>query len=157
MAVSLSIIGFNMREEIPKESIKFDKEINRLVVTLDDGTEIEISPKDVRDQLPILDKEEKVRDLFMMIHDIEREKFTRMKYFITKMKELEKGIEDARTALGKCNKAVCVKKMQVMIKSYVDSKNALAEIRRTVGLLEKEKKPLRMRIASLGHDPDDFI
>lgn len=157
MTASLYLLGFRMREEIPKESIKYDKETNRLVITLDDGTEIEVSPKDIRNQLPTLNAEEKVRDLSMMIHDIEREKFTQMKYFITKMKELEKGIEDARGDLAKCQKAVCVKKMQVMIKSFVDSKNALAEIRRTVGLLEKQKKPLRMRIASLGHDPDDFI
>ena len=144
------------REEIPKEDIKYDKETNRVVIKLSSGEEIEISPQTIRDILPILNKEEKVKDLLMMIHDIEKEELTRISFFIKKMKELDKGIHDAREGLTKCEKAVCVKKYSVLIKSFVDSKNALAEIRRIITLLEKMKIPIRIRIAKLGQDPDEY-
>jgi len=144
------------REEIPKEDIRYEKETNRVVIKLSDGKEIDISPQTIRDILPTLNKEEKVQDLLMMIHDIEKEELSRMSFFIQKMKDLDKGIDNARVGLSNCQKAVCVKKYSVLIKSYVDSKNALAEIRRAITLLEKMKIPIRIRIAKLGHDPDEY-
>lgn len=147
----------SIKEEVPEENIKYDKETNRVIIKISDEMELEITPQTIRKILPTLNEKEKVKDLFMMIHDIEKEKLTRMSFFVKKMKELEKGIDDARGELKECEKAVCVKKYSVLIKSYVDSKNALAEIRRTITLLEKLKKPLRIRIAQLGHDPDEYV
>lgn len=145
-----------IRMELAKEDITFDKTKNRVIIKVK-GEEFEIQPQIVRELLPVLTEEEKVKDLFMMIHDLNREKLTRMNFFIAKMKELEKGVDDARVELKKCGKMTCIKKWQVIIKSYVDSKNTLAEIRRTITLLEKNKKPLLMRIAKLGQDPYDYL
>lgn len=144
-------------EEVPKEKIKFDKKINRVIIELSDGKKVEIEPQIIRDVLPILNEGEKIKDLYMMIHDIEMERLTRISLFNKEMLRLEKGIDDARQGLKDCTTAVCVKKYSVLIKSFVDSKNTLAEIRRTITLLEKMKKPLRIRIAQLGHDPDEYI
>lgn len=144
------------RGEIPKEDIQYDEEINRLVISLPSGEEYVISPQVIREFLPTKTGEEKAKDLAMRIHDINKEKLTRMRYFITRMKELEKDLEEVRKGLKECTKPVCVKKYQVMIKSFVDSKNILAEIRRTIGLLEREKAPLRTRIAKLGFDPEEL-
>lgn len=144
------ILGKKM--EISKEDIRYDGETNRIIITTDDG-EITLTPQIIREILPTMSEEEKVRDLSMMIHDINREKFTRMKFFIAKMVELRKGIDDAREELKNCMKMTCVKKWQAIIKSYVDEKNTLAEIRRTIGILEKQKPAIRARIAKLGHDP----
>ena len=143
--------------EISKENMHYDKETNRLVITTDDETKIEISPQIIRKFLPVKNEEEKVRDLAMMVHDINREKFARMKFYVIKMKELQVGIEKARKKLESdgCNKMACVKKWQAVIKSYVDEKNTLAEIRRTIGILEKQKPAIRARIAALGYDPTE--
>lgn len=146
------------RETISKDDINFDKETNRITIALENGAEIEISPTDIRDVMPVIDEKEKVKELFMMLHDLEKEKITKSAFFIKKMKELGKGIQDARAELEKCHKIACVKKWTAVVKSYVDEKNALAEIRRSVGLLDKTvKKPLQIRIATLGHDPNDYI
>jgi len=141
--------------ELSKEDIRYDKKANRVIISIA-GEEIILTPQIIREILPVMDEKEKAKDLAMMIHDINREKLARMEFFVTKMKELEKGIQDAREELKKCGKIVCIKKWQAVVKSYVDEKNALAEIRRTIGLLEKDKKPLRTRIARLGFDPKEL-
>lgn len=146
--------------EIEKEDITYNKNKNRIIVVVDDGGfkgKIQIAPQVIRDFLPTMDENEKLKDLFMIIHDLEREKLARMRYFIGRMKELEKGIGTARTELEKCDDMTCVKKWQAVIKSYVDAKNALAEIRRTITLLEKNKQPLLMRIAKLGRNPEEYL
>lgn len=146
------------RELIGKNSIKFDNQTNKIVITLPEGNEIEISPSIMREFLPIISEEEKVKELFMMIHDLEKERLTKMTFYTKKMTELEDGIKTARTELEKCEKMMCIKKWQAVIKSYVDEKNTLAEIRRSVGLIDKTlKKPLEVRIAALGHNPNDYI
>ena len=146
------------RETISKDDITFEKETNRIVITLMSGKEIEIPPIDMREVIPVISEEAKIKELFMMLHDLEKEKITKMTFYINKMVELENGIQDAREELKKCTKIQCIKMWTAIIKSFVDEKNALAEIRRTVGLLDKTvKKPLSVRIAVSGHNPNDYI
>lgn len=129
--------------------MRFDKENNRIVIEIDGEEPILISPQAIRDLLPTISEEEKIKDLEMIIHDIDREKLTNMRDYIAKMKELDSEINKVREELTNCEKAICVKKWGEVIKSYIAQKNALAEIRRAIGLLEKDKKELRIRIAKL--------
>jgi len=131
------------------EGIIFDKEKNRIIIDMEGITTIEIPPQDLRDLLPVKTEAEKIDDLKMILHDIHRERLTKLNYYITRMAELAKSMDAGRKELKKCGKMVCVKKWQAVIKSYIDEKNALAEIRRAVGLLWKDEKKLMARIARL--------
>lgn len=143
---------------IEKDSIKLDKSTNRIIISLPDGPKVEICPMDIREFLPVINEEDKVKELFMMLHELDKEPLTQMTFYTRKMTELEDGIESARKQLSNCETNQCVNKWKVIIKSYVDEKNTLAEIRRSVGLLDKiRRKPLEYRIAALGHDPNDRI
>lgn len=128
--------------------IRFDKANNRLVLTTDNNEEILISPQCIRDLLPTMSEKEKIEDLEMILHDIEREKLTKMENYIKSMRDIQSKIESAREKLISAPPKD-VKKWDVVIKSYIAEKNALAEIRRAVGLLEKDKKTIRIRIARL--------
>lgn len=129
--------------------MRFDKENNRLVLTTDGGEEVFISPQCIRDLIPTLTEEEKIKDLEMILHDIDREKLTKMESYMALMRKLQDGITEARESLKKADNALEIKKWEAVGKSYVDEKNALAEIRRAVGLLEKDRKAIRVRIARL--------
>ena len=140
--------------EIDETDIRYDKEKNRIVISID-GKDIWISPLFLRNLLPVKNEEEKVKELAMLIHDINREKLTRMTTFMNKSREIEKAILDTLTDLQKCSKAICIKKYEAIIKLHKQRMVVLAEIRRAVGLLNKEKQELRMRIAHLGINPED--
>jgi hypothetical protein len=137
-----------------KMEIRFDKENNRLVLTTDNGEEVFISPQCIRDLLPTMNEEEKIKDLEMILHDIDREKLTKMESYMALMRKLQDGITEAREELKKADSAILIKKWEAVGKSYVDEKNALAEIRRAVGLLEKDRKVIRVRIAKLETQSD---
>jgi len=133
---------------IENPEMEYDEKTNRVVIKIDE-TEVLITPDAIRTILPKKDEKEKVEDLKMVLHDIDMEQLTKMNYYIAKMKELDKGIIDATDELKKAETMVQIKKWQAVVKSYVDRKNALAEIRRAVGLLEKYKKAIKIRIAKL--------
>jgi len=141
--------------EIDKTDIRYDEKKNRIIISFDDN-EIEIPPYYIRDFLPTMKEEEKAKDLAMMIHDINREKLTRMTAFMSKSREIEKAILDTLSALSKCEKIVCIKRNDAIIRLHKQRMIVLAEIRRAVGLLNKEKQELRMRIANLGINPEDI-
>jgi hypothetical protein len=134
--------------EINDSNLKFDAQRNRLVITIDEN-EILITADAIRDLMPVKDEKQKVEDLKMVLHDIEMEQLTKMNFYIKTMKELDDGIVKATDKLREAEDMIQIKKWQAVIKSYVDRKNALAEIRRAVGLLEKYKKEIRVRIAKL--------
>jgi len=137
-----------------KMEIRFDKENNRLVLTTDNGEEVFISPQCIRDLLPTMNEEEKIKDLEMILHDIDKEKLTKMESYMALMRTLQKGITEARDELKAADTALEIKKWEAVGKSFVDEKNALAEIRRAVGLLEKDRKVIRVRIAQLETQSD---
>lgn len=132
----------------------FDEKKNRIIIETDEGTEVEIPPQKIRDLLPVISEEEKIKELQMVLHHIEMEQLTKMEDYINRMAKIAKDMDEARKDLKKCNDMTCVKKWAAVIKSFVDKKNTLAEIRRSVGLLEKTKKEIRTRIAKLetGHN-----
>ena len=134
--------------------IRFDKENNRLVLTTDKGEEVFISPQCIRDLLPTMNEEEKIKDLEMILHDIDKEKLTKMESYMALMRTLQTGITEAREKLKEADTALEIKKWEAVGKSFVDEKNALAEIRRAVGLLEKDRKVIRVRIAQLETQSD---
>jgi len=144
------------QKEVGKDKIRLDKAINRIIITLDSGDEISIMPATLREYLPCLTEDEKVKELFMMIHEIEKEKLIHEQYYVEEIKRLNKGLSDARSQLTSGAKMVEVKRLQVIIKSYVDEKNNLIELRRIVNLLEKQKAPLRTRLAELGHKLEEM-
>ena len=133
---------------IENPEMEYDKKTNRVVIKIDE-TEVLITPDAIRTILPKKDEKEKVEDLKMVLHDIDMEQLTKMNYYIVKMKALDKGIADATKKLEDAKTMLDVKKWQAVTKTFVDRKNALAEIRRAVGLLEKYKKTIRIRIAKL--------
>lgn len=137
--------------ELTKENIKYNEKKNRVIITLTNGTKITITivPHQLRDILPTLDAMERIKDLEMIIHDIEREQLTLMSSYVTEMRRIARGLADARGELDSCSKIVQIKAVQVKIKSFVDEKNVLAEIRRTIGILEKQKKEYRTRKARM--------
>ena len=144
------------QKEVGKDKIRLDKSLNRIIITLDSGDEISIMPATLREYLPCLTEDEKVKELFMMIHEIEKEKLINEQYYVEEIKRLNKGLSDARSQLTSGAKMVEVKRLQVIIKSYVDEKNNLIELRRIVNLLEKQKAPLRTRLAELGHKLEEM-
>jgi len=145
-------------EEIEQENFKYDKDSNRMIITLEDGTEIKVKTTTLREIIPVINEEDKIKELFMILHDIDKEVLTKSSFFIRKMVALEKGIEDARTSLEGAQTMIEVKKWTAIIKSFVDSKNALAEIRRTIGLIDKiSRKPINIRLSALGHDPTEYL
>ena len=145
-------------EEIEQENFKYDKDSNRMIITLEDGTEIKVKTTTLREIIPVINEEDKIKELFMILHDIDKEVLTKSSFFIRKMVALEKGIEDARTSLEGAKTMIEVKKWTAIIKSFVDSKNALAEIRRTIGLIDKiSRKPINLRLSALGHDPTEYL
>lgn len=100
-----------------------------------------------------LTEEDKVRELATMIHEIEKEQLSKIGTFMEKMIELDKKMEEATKKLEDAEDLAEAKKWDMVIASYVKRKNVLAEVRRSIGLLERKKKPLRVRIAKLGFDP----
>lgn len=134
--------------EIENPEMRYDEKLNRIVIDLTDF-EIYVTPDAIRTILPTKNEKQKVEDLKMVLHDIDMEQLTKMNYYIVKMKELEKGMVDTVGKLEKAETMMEVKKWQAVIKSFVDRKNALAEIRRAVGLLEKYKRSIRIRIAKV--------
>jgi len=127
-------------------TVRYERSTNTIIVE-ENGQKIEVSPQEIRNVLPHLSDEDRIKDLEMIIHDIEREQLSSMFEYVKKMKELQQGIEDSRVELGKCMKKICVDKWKVIIKSYVDEKNTLAEIRRTIGILQRKKKEIEWRKA----------
>jgi len=130
-------------------TISFEKDLNRIKIITDNGEEIQITPQQIRDLLPVMNEEEKIKDLEMIFHDIDREALTKMEAYISVVKKIETDIQGARNELEKCTDMICIRKWQAVIQSYVDQKSILAEIRRAVALLEKDRRTLRMRIAEL--------
>jgi len=126
----------------------FDEKKNRLIIQVG-GKEIELPPQDIREILPYKDKAQRVKDLRMIIHDIEREELTQIETFIARMVALDKAMDKIETDIKNCAKLKDVKKHEGRLKALVARKNACAEIRRAVALLEKKKKGLRVRIAKL--------
>lgn len=136
-----------MSQENPE--MEYDIKTNRIIITDSTGNKILVTPDAIRDILPTKNEKEKIDDLKMIFHYIEMEKLTKMNEYIVTIKKLDDGIVQAMKKLETAETLVHVKKWQAMVKSFVDRKNALAEIRRAVGLLEKDKKSIRIRIAKL--------
>jgi len=126
----------------------FDEKKNRVIIKVG-GKEIELPPQDIREILPYKDKAQRVKDLRMIIHDIEREELTQIETFIARMVALDKAMDKIEVDIKGCGKLKDVKKHEGRLKALVARKNACAEIRRAVALLEKKKKGLRVRIAKL--------
>ena len=130
-------------------TISFEKDLNRIKIITDGGEEILITPQQIRDLLPPKDEAEKLKDLEMILHDIDREELINMLKYIATIKELEDGIREAREELKQCDDMKCIKKWQAVVQSYRDEKTAIAEIRRAVALLEKDRRTIRIRMAKL--------
>ena len=135
--------------------ITFDKMKNCLVVILDNGDKVEIDPIRITENMPKLNARERIKDLQMMIHYIDRQQLSKLNHIFSKVPIFDKGIQDAREELKKCKKTPCVKKWQAISKTYVDEKNNLRELRLSINLLGKRKAELRTQIAKLGFDPDE--
>ena len=145
-------------EELSEENFEYNKETNRIIITLSNDEKFSVSNSTLREVIPVIDEEEKIKELFMILHDMDKEVLTKANFYNKKMVELEKGIADARKKLEQADSMLEVKKWTAVVKSYVDSKNALAEVRRTIGLIDKiSRKPIRLRVAALGHNPNEFI
>jgi len=149
----------SVMEELREENFEYNKETNRFIITLENKTKIEVSATTlIENIIPIVSEEEKIKELCMILHDMDKEVLTKANFYIKKMIELTKGIDSARDSLKDADSMLAVKKWTAIVKSYVDSKNALAEVRRTIGLIDKiSRKPIRLRIAALGHNPNDYI
>lgn len=126
----------------------FDEEKNRIIIEVE-GKVIEIVPQEIRDLLPFKDKHERVKDLIMIIHDVEREELTQIETFIKECKKIDKALSNCETNIKGAPTIRDLKKQEALIKLYLARKNALAEVRRAVALLEKKKTALRVRIAKL--------
>lgn len=126
----------------------FDEKKNRIIIEVG-GKKIEIPPQDIREILPYKDKAQRVQDLRMIIHDIEREELTQIETFIGRMVELDKAMDKIESDIKGCGNLKDVKKHEGRLKALIARKNACAEIRRAVALLEKKKNALRVRIARL--------
>lgn len=138
-----------LENEIKEPSIALDKKNNRIIISIDDA-KFTIPIYEVRKVLvPLASEEEQIRELQQALHEIEKENLVKMYLYIQKVKELADGIAGARVELSKCDKMLCVKKYDTIIKSYNYEKNNIVEIRRTVNILEKNKKELRAKIARL--------
>lgn len=135
--------------------ISFDKMKNCLVVILDNGDKVEIDPFKITENMPKLNTKERIHDLQMMIHYIDRQQLSKLNHIFSRVPEFDRGIQDARGELKKCKKMPCVKKWQAISKTYVDEKNTLRELRLSINLLGKRKAELRTQIAKLGYDPDE--
>jgi len=133
---------------IENPEMRYDEKTNRIIINVGEN-EIQITPDAIRTLLPTKDEKQKLEDLKMVLHDIDKEQLTKMNYYIVAMKKLDEGITTATTKLEGATSMLEVKKWQAVTKTFVDRKNALAEIRRAVGLLEKYKKTIRIRIAKL--------
>lgn len=136
-------------------SMSFDTMKSCLVVILDNGDKVEIDPEKITEHMPKLKLEEKIEDLRMMIHYIDRRQLASLNHIFSQVPIFDKGIKDAREKLKMCKKTVCVKKWQAISKTYVDEKNNLREVRLTIGLLSRKKAELRAEIARLGYNPDE--
>jgi len=128
----------------------FDEKKNRVIIKIGDK-EIEIPPQDIREILPYKDKAQRVKDLRMIIHDIELEELTQIETFIARMVKLDKAMDAIEGDIKGCvgGKLKDAKIHEGRLKALMARKNACAEIRRAVALLEKKKKGLRVRIARL--------
>ena len=101
-------------------------------------------------------EEQKVRQLATIIHEIEKEQLSKIGNFMAKMIELDEKMDGAIDELRQATSTQGIKKWDAVLAAYVKRKNVLAEVRRAVGLLERKKKPLRVRIAKLGFDPKEL-
>ena len=117
---SLCILGIMME-------IRFDKKTNRIVVDIglkneagDKDVVIEIAPQDIRDILPVKDEAQKLDDLKMILHDIKRERLTKMETYMRKMAKLADDMGEARDELKECSDMICVKKWTAVVKSFID-------------------------------------
>ena len=135
--------------------ISFDKMKNCLVVILDNGDKVEIDPIKITENMPKLNAKERVEDLQMMIHYIDKQQLSKISHIFSKVPEFDKGIQDVREELKKCKKMPCVKRWQAISKTYVDEKNNLRELRLSINLLGKKKAGLRTEIARIGYEPDE--
>lgn len=128
--------------------MQFDEKKNRIIVSID-GKEIEIAPQDIRNLLPFKDADERVKDLTMIIHDLEREELTQIETFIHLCKEIDKTIKGLEEGLGKCEDTKCIRKYEAFIKIHLARKSTLTQVRLAIALLDKKKRGLRVRIARL--------
>lgn len=128
--------------------IRYDKLKNRVIVA-DGQIEIELYPPEIRNVLPMLTEKEKVEDLEMMMHEIDREKLTKALEYNLKMLNLVDDLEKTRRELENCKTATCIKQWQAIGKIILDKKNCLAEIRRTIGWLGREREKVEFRRAKL--------
>lgn len=137
--------------------VSFDSMKNRLIIILANGDKIEVEPLEVMKVMPKMTDEEKVEDLKMMMHYIDRQDLSQLSEILDKVRQYIDGIASAREELKKCTKLVCVKKWQSVSKTYLDQKNSMKELRLTVKLFDEKKKELRTKIAQLGFDPDEEV
>ena len=129
--------------------LSFDKKKNRLIAIMNNGDKAEIDPLEIMKAMPIKDAKERIKDLEMMIHYIDKEQITKLAYILSNVVILNKGIEDARTELKNCDGMTCVKQWQAISKTYVDQKNNLKEIRLSIKQFDKKKMELRAIIANI--------
>ena len=136
--------------------LSFDRKKNRLIIIMDNGDKAEIDPFKIMEAMPIKNAKERIKDLLMMIHYIDKEQIMVYAYNIpATVMALNKGIADARTELKNCKDMTCVKQWQAISKTFVDQKNNLKEVRLSIKELNRKKMELRAKIASLGYDPDE--
>jgi len=138
-------------------SMLFDEMKNCLVIILDNGDKAEIDPYKIMEAMPKKNKKEKIEDLRMMIHFIDRQQLAKLSHIFSQVPIFDAGIENAIKELKDCKKMPCIKKWQAISKAYVDKKNNLKEVRLTIGLLSRKKAELRAEIARLGYNPDEQI
>ena len=137
-------------------TIDFDKE-NKIIKLTDGDTNIGITYDALYPILfEVLNEEQKCRQLAMQIHNIESEQLSKIGFFMSNMIELEKGMQEALKNLEEAENAFQLKKWDLVLSSYTKRKNVLAEVRRSIGLLDRKKKPLRIRIAKLGFDVNEM-
>lgn len=128
-------------------------------ITVTDGnTSVTFTVESIRPIVmeSILDEEGKVKQLAMMVHELEKEQLSKIGNFMNKMIELDKDMESALKNLEQATSAIGIKKWDAILAAYTKRKNVLAEVRRSIGLIEKKKKPLRVRMAKLGFDPKEL-
>ncbi|GAG61953.1 unnamed protein product, partial [marine sediment metagenome] len=96
-------------EELQEGNFRYDEKSNRIIIMLKNG-EFEVKVTTLREVIPIISEEKKIKELFMILHDIDKEVLTKASSFIKKMVELEKGISDARKELEGAETMIEVKK-----------------------------------------------
>lgn len=129
--------------------LSFDVKKNRLIAIMNNGDKAEIDPLEIMKAMPIKDAKERVKDLEMMIHYIDKEQITKLAYILSNVVILNKGIQNARKELKDCDGMTCVKQWQAISKTFVDEKNNLKEIRLAIKEFNKKKMEIRAIIANI--------